>query len=266
MTRPADATTVDAFLGGRFHAVQRGQGEHRSGLEAILLSAAVGSDFAGTAVDLGAGSGVAGMAIAVRAPASRVVLVERDEDSVGAARLSLALPENAVFASRVSILEADIMAPEGERVAAGLERSFADLVVTNPPFRRPESGTQSPVPGRKDAHVLGDGALETWVRTGTSILKSTGRMTVIFRADGLTELLTALTGRFGNITVLPIHPRTGSAAKRVLVTAEKGSRAFERILPGLVLHADAGHAYRDDVDQILRGRASLAEVQPGWTV
>ncbi len=38
----AGATTADAFLGGAVEAVQPTLGHHRSGLEAVLLAAAVG--------------------------------------------------------------------------------------------------------------------------------------------------------------------------------------------------------------------------------
>jgi tRNA1(Val) A37 N6-methylase TrmN6 len=253
---------ADAFLGGRLEALQP-QGHHHAGLEAVLLSAAVAPDFAGSVVDLGAGAGVVGMAIAARAPQAEVMLVERDPVAIEAARQSLARPANAGFAGRVKITAADITAPEAGRVAAGLGRAFADVVLMNPPFRDP-AGTPSPNPARRGAHVPEEGGLEAWVRTAASVLKPTGRIVIIFRADGLGEVLAALDGRFGGSTILPVHPRAALAAGRILVAAEKGSRAASRILPGLTLHGEAGNAYLPDAERILRHGASLSEVHPAW--
>src|SRR5262245_14253844 len=91
---PPPPTTIDAFLGGRVEAVQVNDGRHRSGLEAVLLSAAVPADFTGIVIDLGAGVGVAGMAIAARCQGARVALVDRDVEAVAACRQALTRPVN----------------------------------------------------------------------------------------------------------------------------------------------------------------------------
>ncbi|HVY20369.1 MAG TPA: methyltransferase [Bauldia sp.] len=257
------ASRFDAFLNGRIQVIQP-DGHHHAGLEAMLLSASVPGDFTGTVVDLGAGVGVAGMAIAARAPGARVTLVERDPVTIEAARSSLAHLANAAFAPRVTIVAADITAPEAQRVSAGLGREFADAVVTNPPFYDASGGTQSPVAELRGAHVLEEGDLETWVRTAASILKPGGRLIVIFRADGLSQLFGPLAGRFGGITILPVHPRADHPARRILIAAEKGSRAPERLLPGLALHVAVGNGYLQPIERILREGASLAEVYPAW--
>ena len=49
---------------------------------------------------------------------------------------------------------------------------------------------------------------------------------------------------FGAVTVLPVHPKPGEPAIRVLVHATKSSRAPLAVLPGLVLNDRAGHPTR----------------------
>ncbi len=229
-------TTVDAFIGGRVEAVQPTRGHHRSGLEAVLLGAALMPDFAGTIVDLGAGAGVAGMVAAARLAAARVVLAERDADAVACARAALQRAANHAFAARVSIVTADIEAAEGARAAAGLARDMADAVITNPPFHVPATTTAPPGRARAAAHVLGKGGLDLWFRAAASILKPGGLLVVIFRADGIAALLAALGSRFGAVDILPVQPRAAEPAHRILVGAVKGSRAASRLLPPLVLH------------------------------
>jgi tRNA1(Val) A37 N6-methylase TrmN6 len=256
--------TVDAFVGGRVEAVQPARGHHRSGLEAVLLGAALEADFAGTIVDLGAGAGVAGMIAAARCAAARVVLADRDAEAVACARMALERPANRAFASRVSVVVADVEAAEAAREAAGLARAMADAVVTNPPFHVPATTTAPPGQARAAAHVLGEGGLDLWFRAAASVLKPGGRLVVVFRADGIAQLLAALGPRFGAIDILPVLPRAGEPAHRILVRALKGSRAATRLLPQLVLHGATGGTYLSAVDGILRDGAGLAEAHPVW--
>jgi tRNA1(Val) A37 N6-methylase TrmN6 len=142
------AVTIDAFLGGKVEAVQPASGHHRSGLEAVLLAAALDSRITGTVVDLGAGVGVAGFCAAARCKRAKVVLVERDPDLIECARLALARPGNAAFADRVRIVAADISAPQAARDEAGAGRDLADHVLLNPPFFERGGGTRSPAKAR----------------------------------------------------------------------------------------------------------------------
>ena len=57
--------------------------------------------------------------------------------------------------------------------------------------------------------------------------------------------------------VLPIYPREGAPAIRVIVDGIKGSRAPLTIKPGLILHGD-GNAFRPELDAILRHGAALS--------
>lgn len=254
----ASDVTVDAFLGGRIEAVQPAAGRHRAGLEAVLLAASLEAGARGAVFDLGAGVGVAGFCIAARCAGAEVTLVERDPVAVACARAALARPGNAAFAGRVTVAEADIEARDG------LGQGAADAVVFNPPFRERSSGSMSPKPDRAGAHVLGEGGLDPWFRAAVRLLKAGGTATVIFRADGLDRVLAAAEGRLGGLDILPVHPRVGDPALRILVRGIKGSRAALRLLPPLVLHGDAGNAFRPEIEAILRDGADLVTVVPAW--
>ena len=71
------AVTDDAVLDGRLRLRQPGKG-HRVGHDAILLAAATAAKKGEHAVDLGAGVGGAGLALASRVDGLRVTLVEID--------------------------------------------------------------------------------------------------------------------------------------------------------------------------------------------
>jgi tRNA1(Val) A37 N6-methylase TrmN6 len=245
------AITDDAILGGRLKLKQPRRG-HRVGHDAVLLAAA-GRETAGHVVDLGAGVGAAGLALAVRVPGVTVTLVEIDPELVALAA------ENARrngLGDRVKAVALDVAAPARAFAAAGLEPGSVARVLMNPPFNDPARAQVSPDPRRRLAHA-GAAPLDVWVRCAARLLQPRGSVTLIWRADGLPEVLRALTPGFGAVTVLPVHPRPDAAAIRVLVSAEQGSAAPLAILPGLVLNDANGRPSRA-AEAILRHGEGLS--------
>ena len=99
--------------------------------------------------------------------------------------------------------------------------------------------------------------LEQWARFLARMAAPGGSLTMIHRADALATVLDALDGRFGELRILPLHPRAGEPAHRILVTGRKASRAPLKLLPGLVLHGDEGNGFVPELAAILRDGAAL---------
>ncbi|MDU0957946.1 MAG: methyltransferase, partial [Bradyrhizobium sp.] len=87
--------------------------------------------------------------------------------------------------------------------------------------------------------------------------KSGGVLTLIWRADGLGEVLAALARGFGSFGVQPVHGQAGRPAIRILVRAVKGGRAPLQIWPGVMLNEAAGVPHADAV-RVLEGQGALA--------
>jgi tRNA1(Val) A37 N6-methylase TrmN6 len=98
--------------------------------------------------------------------------------------------------------------------------------------------------------------LENWVHAARRILKSGGVLTLIWRADGLGQVLAALDRGFGSLAVLPVHGEATRPAIRVLVRAVKGGRAPLRIEPALMLN-DGLTTANKRVAEILAGEGVL---------
>ena len=249
--RATPATTEDAVLGGRLRLRQLKRG-HRVGHDAILLAAATDAQAGERAVDLGAGVGGAGLALAVRVAGLNVTLVEIDETLCA---LAAGNARRNGLDDRVRALRCD--AEDAAALgAAGLAPGSIDRVLMNPPFNDPRRQNVSPDPRRRLAHVAAPGLLRRWVATAAWLLKPHGVLTLIWRADGLPEVLEALQADFGGIAVLPVYPRAGAAAIRVLVRAVKGGQGAEATLPGLVLN-DAADVLAAAAEAVLRGGEPL---------
>lgn len=242
--------TEDAFLGGRLRLMQKRSG-HRAGHDAILLAAATEARAGDRVVDLGAGIGTAGLALARRVAGIGLSLVEIDPELAELARVNAAA--NAIAAETVVL---DVTADAQAFAAHGLGPDSVDVVLMNPPFNDPARHRGSPDQARHTAHVATDETLNAWVHAARRILRSNGALTLIWRADGIGEVLAALSRGFGSLAILPVHGEAGRPAIRVLVRAVKGGRAPTRLLPGLMLNDETG-VPKDGVKDILEGRAVL---------
>jgi tRNA1(Val) A37 N6-methylase TrmN6 len=248
----APELTDDAVLGGRLRLKQSKRG-HRVGHDAILLAAATGARPGDRAVDLGAGVGAAGLALAVRVIDVSVTLVEIDPALAEIAAENI-LRNGLTARARVVVL--DVASPADAFAAAGLGPGSADHVLMNPPFNDPARQNVSPDVGRRAAHVAPAASLAEWVGAAAWLLHSAGTLTMIWRADGLAHVLAALDERFGGIAVLPVHGRAGEPAIRILVRATKASRAPLVLMPGLALNDAAGRPTAE-AESVLRGGAPL---------
>jgi tRNA1(Val) A37 N6-methylase TrmN6 len=251
--------TEDAFLGGRLRLRQPKSG-HRAGHDAMLLAAATPAISGQRVIDFGAGVGAAGLAVARRVAGRRVtgirlVLVEIDE------RLAALARENAVAnAIAAEVIALDLMSGAEAFAAAGLAPDCADIVLMNPPFNDPSRHRASPDKAREIAHVATTDTLERWIHAARRILKSSGVLTMIWRADGLADLLAALDRGFGSVAILPVHPDATSPAIRVLVRAIKGGKAPMQLHAALILNE--GPASNQRAQEILAGNAVLPLAAP----
>jgi tRNA1(Val) A37 N6-methylase TrmN6 len=250
MSDPALDLTEDAFLGGQLRLRQLKSG-HRAGHDAVLLAAATSVRAGDRVADLGAGVGVAGLAVARRVAGIDLVLVEIDPVLTELARANAAA--NAIAAD---IIVLDVEADAATFAAAGLSPDSVDAVLMNPPFNDPARHRTSPDRARGVAHVATATTLANWVHAARRILKSKGALTLIWRADGLAEVLAALDHGFGSVEILPVHGDTSGPANRILVRVVKGGRAPTQIHPALMLNDESGMPSKW-VQEILAGKGSL---------
>jgi tRNA1(Val) A37 N6-methylase TrmN6 len=242
-----NALSEDRFLNGRMVALQPKEG-FRSGLDAVMLAAAVPAVAGDEVLELGCGAGIASLCLAARCAPVRITGIDVQTELVSLAQANARA--NAMD-QRLSFISGDAL-----ELPASLRREY-DHVFANPPFHDP-SGEKSPRSHRALA-LADEGRLGDWLSAGLKRVRPQGTFTAILRADRLAEALGRLSLR--GVVIFPLWPRFDEAAKRVIIQVRKGSRAPLALLPGLVLHERDGH-YTPDADTILRNGGSLALGSP----
>ncbi len=245
-----DDLTRDAYLCGKLHLWQPRQG-YRAATDPVLLAAACPAQPGQSVLDLGCGVGAASFCLGARVKGLRQWGLELQPDYAELARRNAA--ENGI-GLQVEIGDLAQM-PKALRVGF-------DHVIANPPYYS-RGGTPSPNEGRATALQI-DTPLGDWVQAAARRLTPGGWLTLICGADGLPEVLAAMGGKLGSASVLPLTPREGKPALRIILRARKTGRAAFRLLSPFVIHAGAAHdgdreSYTLRAGEILRGGGSLSD-------
>lgn len=238
-------TTLGTLLGGRVTHEQPREG-HRTGLEPVLLAAAIPARAGERVLEGGTGSGAGLLCLAARVAGIRGVGVEQDRDMAELARRNVAANR---LEEAIEIVTGDVVAFRAEAV----DHAFA-----NPPWHD-AVGTASPVRLKEAAKRAAPNELGTWIAALARNVRDGGTVTVVVPASGVPECLGAMAANgCGSVCLFPLWPRQGQAAKLVLLQAAKRGRGPFRLLPGLVLHGEAGPGFTPETAAILRDGAGLA--------
>jgi tRNA1(Val) A37 N6-methylase TrmN6 len=241
--------TDDKFLCGRVRLLQPEKG-YRAATDAVLLAAACPAGPGQSVLDLGCGAGAASLCLGARVSGLRLTGLEVQPEYADLARRNAA--RNGM---EMEVVEGDLA-----HLPRALRRDF-DHVIANPPWY-PPGGTPSPVAQRALALQVSL-PLSLWVQVATRRLAPGGWLTLIAGADSLPDLLGALAPKLGSAAVLPLAPRQGRAALRVILRARKGGRAPFRLLAPFVIHRGDAHdgdreSYTDRANAVLRDGADLS--------
>jgi tRNA1(Val) A37 N6-methylase TrmN6 len=128
----------------------------------------------------------------------------------------------------MKILLADIRYPP-------LSPEAADIVICNPPYRKPNSGRINPDTSKAIARHEILVSLEEILKTARYLLKKKGRVAMIYPAERLTDLLSrsrqhALEPK----RIQVVYPDLRSSAKLVLLEAVAGGNPGLEILPPIL--------------------------------
>ncbi len=220
--------TSGGLLGGRVAYRQLATG-HRTGFEPVLMAAAVPARAGERVLEAGTGAGAALLCLAARVAGVRGVGIEVEP---ALARLA---DEN--FRANGFV---DVACVRADAMHMPFPSHAFDHVMANPPWFGAHD-TASPDARRALAHQAGPGVLGGWIGSLARVLRPRGSVTLILPAASFAAAGAALReAGCGAISLFPLWPRAGAAAKIVIIAARRGARGPERVLPGLVLHDAAG--------------------------
>ena len=205
----------------------------RFGMDAVLLA-----DFAfirpkEIVADFGTGSGILPLLLYGRGKGSRFEAFEIQED----------VAERAQRSMRLNGLEETIRVPHlpVEESISLLGSCSVDHIITNPPYAPPGASLVNPSETRAISRHQGEDGLRNWLKTAHRLLKGKGRISVIYPAPRMLELMRLLEECHLMVKRFRlIYPRENAPANLVLVEGMKDARPLLQPMPPLIVYQADG--------------------------
>lgn len=234
-----DSITTDFFYNGRI-LIKQHQSGYRFSIDAVLLAGFVDPDKGDKIVDLGTGCGIIPLLLTFRYPGIRVYGIEIQEQLAKLADLNIG---HNNMPGQISILCSDIKTLKLDMISGS-----ADLVVSNPPYRKAASGRINPDKQKAIARHEIKITLKEIIETANRLLNISGKFCTIYPAERMIDLITEM--RSGGIEpkyLRMIHSRCQNQARLMLVKGIKGGRPGIKIGPPLIIYNNNG-TYTDEIN------------------
>ncbi len=235
--------TLDDLILGNMKLIQAKHG-YRFSLDSVLLAHFPKLMGVKRVIDLGTGSGVIPILLAVQEKDVQICGIEIQPSLVERARRSVCLNK---METRIEIIHADIR--EIHKLIPG---GSAELVLSNPPFWRKGEGLISSNQEQAVARHELNLELEELVDRGAYLLVEGGKMAVIHRAERLEGILEL----FRKYKLYPqrlrmVHSFNDRNATLLLLEGRKNRPGQLNILAPLVIYQNPGE-YCEEIKSIYR--------------
>ena len=239
-----DETLEELQLCG-FRLIQK-KNSFRFGVDAVLLA-----DFArirqtDSAADFGTGSGILPLLLLGRNKGQMIHALEINGEMAELAERNMLL--NGVE-KKVQVLHAD-----ARRASAVIHPGSIDAIVCNPPYGVPGRHPASENARLAEARHQQKNALSDLLKAAYCILRGRGRISIIYPADQMLDLMVALRAHdLEPKRFRLVYPYASSAARLVLVEGVKSARPTLQPQPPLILYEPDGR-YTDELKSIYHMR------------
>ena len=179
-------------------------------------------------MDLGTGTGAIALLCAAHHPDAQIHAVEIQEDMAEMAQRSVSL--NGLN-DRVYVHAMDM-----RNAAAVLGYGAFECTVCNPPYSKEGTAIQSIRENQRLSRHEGDITIEEICLSAAKLLKTGGRFSVVFPAQRMFEMMTAMqSARLSPKRVRTVHGTIDHAPRLVLIDSVKMGGAQLHWLPPLIL-------------------------------
>jgi len=234
--------TKDTFFNGRIKVKQDRCG-YRFSIDSILLACHAAPHPGDKVVDLGTGCGIISLILAHREPNLKIYGIEVQQKLADIASSNV---EENLMGDIITILCKDMKELKNEMISGPV-----DLIVSNPPYRKTDSGRINPDIQRAVARHEIKISLNDITATVRRVLRTAGKFVTIYSAERIADMLTHL--RSAGIEpkfLRMIHSGIKTEAKLILLEGIKGGRPGIKIGPPLFIYDENG-SYTQEVEKML---------------
>lgn len=212
------------------------------GIDSILLS-----NFASEikrnskVIDLGTGTGIIGILLCAKTEASKIIGVEIQKEVYEMAKRSIKL-NNLI--DKFEIINCNIKELENK-----LELGTFDVVVTNPPYKKNNTGIQNENEKKLISRHEISASLEDFIKISSKLLKDKKDFYMVHRPDRLVDIIELLRKyKLEPKKLQLVYPKPEKEPNLLLIKATKNAKPFLKMEKPLYVYKENG----EYTDQILK--------------
>ena len=221
------------------------------GTDAYLLSAYMYQNCGGLAIELGGGTGIISLLAASKKRFDKIKIVEIQQDYAELIGRNIALNS---MNDRLEIICKDVRDLKPDDF--GKE---AEVVFSNPPYMKTESGKANQNEGKYIARHEVFGGIDDFCAAAYRLLKFGGKFYVVYRPDRLIDLIDSLRrNRLEPKKMTFVQSDTKTAPSMVLIEAKKGASPSLTLTKNLIMYKEGTRKMSEDAEKIYES-CSFAE-------
>ncbi len=215
---------------------------YRYSIEPFLLASFVPLLPGQSVLDVGTGCGIIALLMVQRQPDLKVTAIEIQDSTQALTNI-----QTNGMDSQITFILGDYL-KEAEKLTA---ESF-DHIVSNPPYRKIQTGRINPDSGKAQARHELSLSMGSLLDKSARLLKRGGQISLAYPPERMSEVLRELEvrGLYPNLARF-VHGNIQAPAKIVLVSALKGKQSDFSVAPPLTVYNEDG-TYSKEAESLLR--------------
>lgn len=210
------------------------------GTDALLLAGYVSGKYR-HGCELGSGTGIISMLLVSREKLEDTVCLEVQAEYA-------ALTERNAELNGLS----DKITARRQDIRDNTDGEVYDIVYTNPPYMRTDSGVANKTDAKNVARHEVFGTIADFCGSAAKMLKFGGAFYVVYRPDRITDLIHALrASRLEPKRLTFVHARRDSESSMVLIEAKRGGAPGAILTRPLIIYSEDGKTYSEDMQYIM---------------
>ena len=213
------------------------------GIDSILLS-----DFAKKikkgekVLDLGTGTGIIATLLCGKTELSEITGIEVQEEVYEMAKRSIQLNH---LEDKFKMIQDNIL-----NLNNYFEKNTFDAIVTNPPYKKKETGIQNEDTRKLISRHEIEANLEGFIKISKDMLKDKGEFYIVYRPERLVDLLSIMRKyKIEPKRIRFVYSNIYAVSKLVLVEGVKNARPFLKLESNLYIYDENGN-YTDEILKI----------------
>lgn len=217
------------------------------GIDSILLS-----DFAkeikkgAKVIDLGTGTGIIATLLCKKTQLKEILGIEKQKEVYEMAKRSIQLNQ---LENQFKVINEDIL-----NLVNVLEKNTFDAIVTNPPYKKKDTGIKNAEEKKIISRHETTATLEDFIKVSKDLLKDKGEFYMVHRPDRLVDILSLMRHYKIEPKILRfVYSSETSKPKLILIKGIKNAKPFLKIQKNLYIYKQQGE-YTEEINKIYHSK------------